>query len=172
MSDLPRKKPSARDEAAIRAVEDSKAIVRALKILQGRLKRGTVFGSPQCVKDFLRLQTQGLTHEEFGVMFLDARHRLIQYERLFRGTLTHTVVHPRELLKKVIGLEAASVVLHHNHPSGSCVPSDWDRTLTLRLQTALWLIDVCVIDHVITSDEGAFSMVEQGQLMQMPMDVR
>lgn len=107
---------------------------------------------------FLRLQAQGLEHEVFAVMYLDAQHRLIEYEQMFRGTLTKTAVYPREVAKQALVKNAAAVILHHNHPSGCCHPSPSDSDLTDRLRNALELIDVSVLDHVITSDQGAFSM--------------
>jgi DNA repair protein RadC len=103
-----------------------------------------------------------LDHEVFAVMYLDAHNRLIDYERLFRGTLTQTSVYPREVVKSCLERRAASVVLHHNHPSGRCEPSRSDEVLTQTLRAALALVDVRVLDHVITSDEGALSMEERG----------
>ncbi|WP_423837682.1 RadC family protein [Variovorax terrae] len=138
------------------------AIVRALQILRGRLREGPVFSRPDEVKDFLRLQAQGLAHEVFAVMFLDAQHRLIGYERLFRGTLTQTSVYPREVVKEALARNAAAVILHHNHPSGLCEPSSADYALTRDLKSALALVEVRVLDHVITSDLGALSMAERG----------
>ena len=112
--------------------------------------------------DFLRLQGQGLDCEVFAVMYLDAQNQLIEYERLFRGTLTQTSVYPREVLKRSMQVGAASVILHHNHPGGRCEPTRADEALTQTLQSALALVDVRVLDHVITSDHGAFSMAELG----------
>jgi DNA repair protein RadC len=121
-----------------------------------------VFASPDAVKDWLRLQAQGLTHEIFAVMYLDAQNRLIGYERLFRGTLTQTSIYPREVVKQALARTAASVILHHNHPSGVCEPSRSDEALTQTLKAALALVDVQVLDHVITSDDGVLSMAERG----------
>ena len=95
-------------------------------------------------------------------MFLDAQNQLIEYERLFRGTLTQTSVYPREVLKRSMEVGAASVILHHNHPSGKCEPTRADEALTQTLKSALALVDVHVLDHVITNDEGALSMAERG----------
>lgn len=141
---------------------EEQVIFEALKILRHRFKQRDVFSSPDAVKDYLRLQGQGLEHEIFAVMYLDAQNRLIDYERLFRGTLTQTSVYPREVLKRSLESGAASVVLHHNHPSGRCEPSRADEALTQTLRAALSLVDVRVLDHVITSDEGALSMAERG----------
>ena len=138
--------------------------MRAISILRARFQERDVFSSPDAVKDFLRLQAQGLQHEVFAVMYLDAQNKLIDYERLFRGTLTQTSVYPREIVKQALARNAASVVLHHNHPSGVCEPSRADEALTQTLKAALALMDVRVLDHVITSDYGALSMAEQGLL--------
>lgn len=146
------------------AEEDDEVIVRAVGILRARFKERDVFSSPDAVKDYLRLQAQGLAHEVFSVMYLDAQNRLLEYERLFRGTLTQTSVYPREVVKQALAMNAAGVVLHHNHPSGMCQPSRADEALTETLKAALALVDVRVLDHIITSDGGALSMAERGVL--------
>lgn len=142
--------------------EDDAVIVKAIQVLARRFKKRDVFGSPDAVKDYLRLQSQGLSHEVFGVMFLDSQNRLLAYDSLFRGTLHQTSVYPREIVKRALEVNAASVVLHHNHPSGVCEPSRADEALTHAVKQALALIDARVLDHVITSDYGALSMAERG----------
>jgi DNA repair protein RadC len=144
--------------------DEEQTIMRALLILRGRFKERDVFASPDAVKDYLRLQAQGLTHEVFAMMYLDSQNRLIEYERMFRGSLTQTSVYPREIVKHAVDINAASVILHHNHPSGSCQPSRADEALTQTLKAALALIDVRVLDHIISSDDGALSMAERGLL--------
>jgi DNA repair protein RadC len=146
------------------AESEEEVILRALRILGARLKQRDVFSKFDAVKNYLRLQAQGLKHEVFAVMYLDAHNRLLEYERLFRGTLAHTAVYPREVVKQALTMNAASVVLHHNHPGGVCRPSPSDEILTRSLKAALALIDVSVLDHVITSDEDALSMAERGLL--------
>jgi DNA repair protein RadC len=144
--------------------DEDRAITHALSILTARFKSRDVLSSPSAMKDYLRLQSQGLAHEVFAVAFLDARNRLIAYERMFRGTLAATTVHPREVAKQALVLDAAGVVLHHNHPSGVCQPSAQDLALTAWLKAALALVEIRVLDHVITSDDDALSMVEVGVL--------
>lgn len=138
--------------------------MRALAILRARFVERDVFANPDAVKDYLRLQAQGLAHEVFAVMYLDAQNHLLGYERVFRGTLTQTAVFPREIVKAALLRNAASVILHHNHPSGLCQPSRADESLTIAVKAALALVDVKVLDHIITSDAGALSMAEQGLL--------
>lgn len=146
------------------AFGEEQIILEALRILGRRFQQRDVFASPDAVKDYLRLQGQGLTHEVFAVMFLDSQNRLLVYERLFRGTLTQTSVYPREIVKQALAVNAASVILHHNHPSGTCQPSRADEALTHTIKAALALVDVRVLDHVITSDAGALSLAERGLL--------
>jgi DNA repair protein RadC len=144
--------------------DDEQTILRALLILRARFRKRDVFASPDSVKDYLRLQAQGLAYEVFAVMYLDCQNRLIDYERLFRGTLSQTSVYPREVTRQALVKNAAAVILHHNHPSGTCIPSRADEALTRSLKSALALIDVRVLDHIITSDDGALSMAEKGLL--------
>lgn len=148
----------------IRDVEEDLTILHALSILRARFKRRDVFDSPSSVMHFLRLQAQGLAYEVFAVMYLDTHNRLIDYEQLFRGTLSQTAVYPREVARQALAKNAASVILHHNHPSGMCLPSKADESLTQTLKLALGLVEVRVLDHIITSDCGAISMAESGLL--------
>lgn len=145
--------------------KDDEVIESAIKILMRRMKKtGQLFARPEDVKNYLRLKTGALPHEVFSVLFLDSQHRLIAAEEMFRGTLTQCSVYPREVVTQAIAHGACSVVLSHNHPSGSTTPSRADEVLTQTLKTALALVDVRVIDHVIVSAEGAYSMAEGGLL--------
>ena len=136
----------------------------ARRVLAERLTEQPLFEQPQAVKDYLTLHLAALGHEAFGAMFLDAQHRLLAFESLFRGTLTHTAVHPREVVKRALALNAAAVVLAHNHPSGVAEPSRADELVTQSLRQALQLVDVKVIDHVIVGRSGAVSFAERGLL--------
>jgi DNA repair protein RadC len=129
-----------------------------------RLKEREVFGSPDAVKRFLQLHLSQKTHEVFCVLFLDAQHRLIEMRELFHGTLTQTSVYPREVVKQALAAHAAAVVLAHNHPSGTVQPSRSDEALTQTLKSALALVDVRVLDHVIVAPGDALSMAEKGLL--------
>jgi DNA repair protein RadC len=136
----------------------------ARRVLAERLAEQPGFEQPQAVKDFLRLQLGALDHETFGVMFLDVHHRLIVFETLFHGTLTHTAVHPREVAKRALALNAAAVVLAHNHPSGLAEPSRADELITQSLRQALQLVEVQVLDHVVVGRSGTVSFAERGLL--------
>ena len=145
-------------------MSDEDIIKRALSIIGNRLQKGPMFSLPQDVKHFLCLAMQGLEHEVFSVMFLDSQHRMLAYEDMFRGTITRTSVYPREVLKRALALNSSAVVLAHNHPSGVCEPSRADEYLTQALKTALALIDVRVIDHIVVSGNLSVSMAERGLL--------
>ena len=136
----------------------------ARRALTAQLKQQTLFDSPHAVRDYLQLQLGSRPHEIFAVMFLDSQHRLIVLEELFRGTLTQTSVHPREVVVRALALNAASVVLAHNHPSGTAQPSRADEALTQTLKAALGLVDVRVLDHFVVTSTEAVSMAERGLL--------
>lgn len=141
---------------------DTEVIQRALDILTSRMFRRQLFTSPSDVKSFLCLKLGELPHEVFSVLFLSVQNELITYEEMFRGTLTQTSVYPREVVKRALELNSAAVVLSHNHPSGNCQPSRADEALTQTLKSALALIDVRVLDHVIVSGSSSLSMAEKG----------
>lgn len=136
----------------------------ARRAMAEKLHERDVFTSPEGVKDYVQLQMAHLLHEEFAVLFLDSRNRLIVMETLFRGTLTHTSVYPREVVIKALHHGAASVVLAHNHPSGTVHPSRADEALTQSLRASLALVDVRVLDHVIVAQGSALSMAQKGLL--------
>ncbi len=136
----------------------------ARRALTEQLKDKTIFDTPQAVRDYLQLQLGSRPHEVFAVLFLDSQHRLIALEELFRGTLTQTSVYPREVVVRALALNAASVVLAHNHPSGAANPSRADEVLTQTIKAALALIDVRVLDHFVVTSNLAVSMAELGLL--------
>jgi DNA repair protein RadC len=134
----------------------------ARRALHQQLQEREVFSSPGAVKQYLQLRLAARPHEVFAVLFLDAQNRLLALEELFRGTLTQTSVYPREVVQQALHHRAAAVVLAHNHPSGTVQPSRADEALTQTLKTALALVDVRVLDHVVVAPGGAFSMAEHG----------
>jgi len=136
----------------------------ARRALAEELKEKTMFATPQAVRDYLQLQLGSRPYEVFAVLFLDSQHRLIVLEEMFRGTLTQTSVYPREVVIRALALNAASVVLAHNHPSGTAKPSRADEALTQTLKSALALVDVRVLDHFVVTSTGAVSMAELGLL--------
>ena len=134
----------------------------ARRALAEQLRERAALDSPEAVKHYLQLHLGAKKHEVFAVLFLDSQHRLLALEELFRGTLTQTSVYPREVVLRALHHHAASVVLAHNHPSGTVQPSRADETLTQTLKATLALIDVRVLDHVIVGTGQALSMAERG----------
>lgn len=116
------------------------------------------------VKQYLQLHFHNRKYEAFVVLFLDASNHLIAEKELFRGTLTRASIYPREVVKEALSLNAASVILSHNHPSGSPTPSQADIDLTHQLKEALQLVDVMVLDHIVIAGNSSCSFVEQGLL--------
>lgn len=120
--------------------------------------------SPQQMKDHLQNYFARYEAEAFAVLFLNGHHQVIAVEELFRGTLTQTAVYPREVVKRALALNAAAVVLAHNHPSGQAEPSRADEFLTATLKQALSLVDVRVLDHVVVGKAVCVSFAERGLL--------
>ena len=134
----------------------------ARRTMAQRLKDRELFESPEAVKHFVQLHLAAKPHEVFAALFLDAQLRLIALEELFRGTLTQTSVYPREVVMRALHHHAAAVILAHNHPSGCVEPSRADEALTHTLRSALALVDVRVLDHVIVAPGQALSMAARG----------
>lgn len=118
--------------------------------------------NPQMVKNFLRAKLRHQSHEVFAALFLDSQNRLLSFETLFTGTLDSCAVHPREVVKRALALHAASVIFAHNHPSGCAEPSAADKQITQRLKSALALIDIRVLDHLIVGNSEVVSLAERG----------
>ena len=144
--------------------ELSAVLELARRALHEQLRQREVLSDPQAVKNYLQLHLAGRDHEVFAVLFLDAQNRLLAMEEMFRGTLSQTSVFPREVVKRSLSLQAAAVVLAHNHPSGNVQASRADEALTQSLKAALALIDVRVLDHVIVAQGQSLSMAERGLL--------
>ncbi|GFM80477.1 UPF0758 protein [Pseudomonas cichorii] len=126
------------------------------------LRRDSILESPLQVRRYLKAILRQEQHEVFGCLFLDSKNRVLTFETLFHGTINAAYVHPRQVVKRAMVHNAASVILCHNHPSGVTDPSHSDIELTKRLKQALALIDVRVLDHVIIGDGEPLSMVEMG----------
>lgn len=144
---------------------EQRTVDRALEIL-GSYMAGPAcaFSTPDAVRQYVCLHLGNLPYEVFGVLFLNSQHQLIAYESMFRGTLTQTSVYPREVVTQALVHNAASVILTHNHPGGALQPSMADEALTQTLRSALSLVDVRVLDHVIVAGNKATSMAELGLL--------
>ncbi|MGH8662459.1 MAG: RadC family protein [Burkholderiales bacterium] len=140
------------------------ALEMARRALREKLDRGSALGSPQMVRDYLRLRIQDRPHEVFVGVFLDAQNRVLAVEDLFRGTLTQTSVYPREVVKRALQHNAAAIIFAHNHPSGIAEPSRSDEALTGALKQALALVDVKVLDHFVIGAGTAMSFAERGLL--------
>jgi DNA repair protein RadC len=136
----------------------------ARRAVEEQIEAGNSLNSPQSVKHYLRLIFGSKTHESFLVLFLDVKNRLIATKEMFRGTLTHTSVYPREVVKEALACNAASVMLAHNHPSGTPDPSESDLLLTRALSLALALVDVRILDHFVVAGHQVHSFAEHGQL--------
>ena len=150
-------KPGAADK-----LHAARELVR--RSLVEQMRQRNVLDSPQAVRDYLRVTLARLEHEVFMAVFLDAQHRVIAAEELFRGTLTQTSVYPREVVKRALANNAAAVIFAHNHPSGIPEPSRSDELLTQALREALSLVDVRVLDHFIVGGNGVVSFAERGLL--------
>jgi len=145
-----------------RFAELQAAIEIGRRQLTESLKAGPSLGSPRATCDFLTAKLRDLEHEVFCCLYLDKRHRLIEFQEVFRGTIDGASVHPREVVKQALARNAAAVILAHNHPSGVAEPSQADEVVTRRLREALQLVDIRVLDHMIVADNGCLSFAERG----------
>ena len=132
--------------------------------MEARLRRGGRLESPGDTCRYAEARLRGYRAEVFAAVFLDARHRVIAFEPLFRGTVDGASVHPREVVRRALVHNAAAVILAHNHPSGVAEPSFADRAVTERLEQALATVDVRVLDHLVVGDGETVSFVERGWL--------
>jgi DNA repair protein RadC len=144
--------------------EIAAVIEMARRALAQPLQDKPVFDAPQQVKDYVALQLGSRTQEVFAVLFLDGQHRLLRLEEMFHGTLAQTSVYPREVVKRALQLNAGAVILAHNHPSGVAEPSRADEYLTQALKSALQLVDVRVLDHLVVGQGSVVSFAERGLL--------
>ncbi|MBC7697576.1 MAG: DNA repair protein RadC [Bacteroidia bacterium] len=134
------------------------------RALNEQMQVKDILSSPKQVRDYLCLKLGSLTREVFMVLFLDAQNRIITTEEMFTGTLTQTSVYPREVVKRALHHNAASVIFAHNHPSGVAEQSKADEMITTELKKALALVDVRVLDHFIVAGNATLSFVERGLL--------
>ena len=145
-----------------RPAEADEVLQAAQRVLAGSVRGTDVLTSPAVVKDFLRVRLGNLPHEIFAVVHLDAQHRVLDYVEMFRGTVSQTLVYPREVVKDALSRNSSALLLVHNHPSGSPEPSRADEHLTQTLKSAVALVDVRVLDHLIVAGDSVLSMAERG----------
>jgi DNA repair protein RadC len=148
----------------LRAATGGEIVAAARIALARRLRRGAALESPRAAHDYLMLRLGAREHEVFCVVWLDNRHRVIECQELFRGTLDGATVHPREVVKEALAHNAAACLLAHNHPSGVAEPSQADELITQRLKEALAMVDIRVLDHLIVAGGEVVSFAERGVL--------
>jgi DNA repair protein RadC len=145
-----------------RYAELQAAVELARRQLSETLRAGPSLASPRATRDFLSSELRDLEHEVFCCLYLDKRHRLIQFQKLFRGTIDGASVHPREIVKLALQHNSAAVIIAHNHPSGIAEPSQADEMITQRVKEALGLVDIRLLDHIVIGDGVSVSLAERG----------
>ena len=144
----------------------NRALQRLFEELQRHNLHATVeaFTAPEIVKNYLTLSLALEEREHFHVLFLNNQHKLLLDDRLFSGTIDGASVYPREVVKRALQCNAAAVIIAHNHPSGICVPSEADKSITDKLKQALSTIDIRILDHIIVGHMETYSFAEHGAL--------
>lgn len=145
-----------------RFAELQAAVELSRRQLAETLRAGPSLASPGATREFLMARLRDLEHEVFCCLYLDNRHRLIEFEQLFRGTIDGASVYPREVVKQALQWNSAAVIIAHNHPSGIAEPSLADERITQRVREALALVDIRLLDHIIVGDGACVSLAERG----------
>jgi DNA repair protein RadC len=143
---------------------EQEAINVALSAIQQTLVNNNVMNSPKEVENYLKIKLAAEPDEWFAVMFLTSQHRLISFEKLFRGTIDSSQVHIRVIARRALELNAAALILAHNHPSGIAEPSNADQKITSKIKDSLEIFDIKVLDHFIVSSNECCSFAERGLL--------
>jgi len=144
---------------------EEEVLARASRILLKKMRsEATMLSSPSAVREYLKCLLGGKQHEVFVCIWLDAQHRVIEADEMFRGTLTQTSVYPREIVKAALKHNAAAVIFGHNHPSGVAQPSQADELLTRQLKESLALVDCRALDHFVVAGNQSISFAERGLL--------
>jgi DNA repair protein RadC len=166
MSDVNSIKPDlyVRDTSSYRPATFEETLHAARRALAERFRPGRSLRSPELVQEYLRFALASKEHEVFCLIGLDARHRLLGLVELFRGTVDGAQVHPREVVKESLRLNAVSVIIAHNHPSGVAEPSAADEMITQRIKDALALIDIRLLDHFVVGVHEVVSFARRGLL--------
>lgn len=140
------------------------AVELGRRYLTEPLARGAALSKPGDAAQFFQAHLGDRPHEVFSCLYLDTRHRIIRFEELFRGTIDGATVHPREVVKQALRLDAAALIVGHNHPSGIAEPSESDRNITLKLAQALALVEIRLLDHLVVARGRHVSLAERGWL--------
>ncbi|WP_429060374.1 RadC family protein [Aeromonas veronii] len=145
-------------------INEEELLTIANQIARQKLAKGEAITDKHLAQQALQTLLQSREHEVFAMLFLDNQHRILAYEELFRGTLSSASVYPREVVKRALALNAAALMLVHNHPSGHPDPSRADIEITQRLQSALALVDIRILDHLVVASNGVVSLKERGYM--------
>jgi DNA repair protein RadC len=153
-----------RDTSSYRPATFEETLHAARRVLAERFRPGRSLRSPELVQEYLRFALASKEYEVFCLIGLDARHRLLGMVELFRGTVDGAQVHPREIVKELLRLNAVSAIIAHNHPSQNCEPSAADEMITKRIQEALATIDIRLLDHIVVGVHEVVSFARRGLL--------
>lgn len=154
-----------KDEAGKYKLAPTKEILLAARVQVNRvLNRGKTLNEPYKVKAFLNAKLSGFEHEVFACLFLDNQLRLIEYQEMFHGTVNSAIAYPREIVKAALRLNAVGVFISHNHPSGATKPSHADIEITNRIKTALDVMGITLLDHILVAGARSISFSEEGYL--------
>ena len=145
-------------------IHEEDLLTIANQIARQKLAKGEAITDKHLAQQALQTLLQSREHEVFAMLFLDNQHRILAYEELFRGTLSSASVYPREVVKRALALNAAALMLVHNHPSGHPEPSRADIEITQRLQSALSLVDIRTLDHLVVASNGVVSLKQRGYM--------
>ena len=141
---------------------EEKVLAEAKRVIAKRFRRGTRIAGIADIQSLAVIELHNLDQEVFAALFLDTRHAIISFEKLFFGTIDHSHVHARIVVQRALEVHAAALILLHNHPSGSPEPSPSDITVTKDLVACLSLFDIRVLDHVIVGGDDTYSLSEHG----------
>lgn len=136
----------------------------ARRYFESAMPVGEAIKSPADTAYFLQSRIGHLGYESFCCLYLDNRHRVLRFDELFRGTIDGTSVYPREIVKEALAINAAALIVAHNHPSGVAEPSQADERITRRLKAALELVDIRLLDHLVVGDATTTSLASRGLL--------
>lgn len=150
--------------ADLNPTEKETVVALAMLVLAARHRRGSSLTCPNTTRAYLQLKCAEYRNEVFGCVFLDTRHRIVEHAELFQGTIDGATVHPRVVVQRALAVNAAAIVLFHNHPSGVAEPSQADRMLTRRLTDAMALVDIRILDHLVVGESESVSFAERGWL--------